>query len=687
MARRGKPDASGRIEELRDLVRRHERLYYIKHAPEISDTEFDALYAKLVAIEDAHPELVAPDSPTQRVGPALSGDFQTAPHAAPMLSMDNTYSADELRAFDERVRRRLEGEAPAYVAELKIDGAGVSLRYERGLFVRGLTRGDGRVGEVVTANLRTIRALPLRLTLGEGGRVPDALEVRGEVFLPRSRFARINEERQEAGEAPFANPRNAAAGTLKQLDPAVVAARGLSLFVYEVAEASAGFPAASHAEKIAALEALGLPVNPARKRCADVGEVLDFAEAWREKRRALDYDTDGLVVKVDAAAQRETLGRTAKSPRWLIAYKYAPEQAETVLLRIEVQVGKTGVLSPVGKLEPVGLSGTTVKSVLLHNQDEIEKKDIRIGDTVVIHKAGEIIPQVVRVVKEKRPKGAKKYRMPAKCPACGAPAEQREGEIALRCTSTICPAQAHSRIVYFASRGAMDIEGLGEAVVASLLKEGLIRGSGDLFSLRVEDVEKLERMGEKSGANLIAGIEASKSRGLARVLTGLGIPHVGARLAEILAGHFGSLDALMEASEEMLTEIEAVGPVIAASVVAFFKDPANLAVAGKLRRAGVKLTSDRPAAPAEENPAFAGKTFVVTGTLSNRSREEAQALVRELGGRATSNVSKRTDYLLAGESPGSKLGKAKKLGVRVLTEAEFEALRAAPGKDVAPDPP
>ncbi len=660
----GERDSRKRIEQLRALIRRHDRRYYVENAPEITDGEYDGLYRELVELEKAHPGLVTPDSPTRRVGNELTGDFPTVRHRVPMLSMDNTYSPDELREFDGRIRRMLGGEDISYVVELKIDGTAVSLTYEGGRLVRGSTRGDGQRGEDITANLRTIRQIPLVIDEER------TVEVRGEVYMPRSEFARLNREAEEKGERVFANPRNAAAGTLKHKAPALVAERRLGLFAYDF-----GFvelPVGSHAEGLRLIESLGLPVNPEWKSCTGIDGVLDYCAGWEEKRGELDYGTDGMVVKVDSFEQRRRLGRTAKAPRWIIAYKFRPEQAETEVLGIRVQVGKTGVLTPVAGLDPVSLSGTTVKSASLHNQDEIERKDIRIGDRVIIEKAGEIIPQVVKVLKEKRAGKEKRFKMPARCPVCSTPVEKREGEVAVRCPNPRCPAKTRAKILYFAHRSCMDIDHLGEAVVDQLIEKGLARDVADLYGLTREDIEALERQGEKSADNLIRAIETSRGRDLSRLTAALNIEHVGTRAAEILAGHFASLDELMSASEEDLTAVEGVGPIVAESIREFFSDRHNRDLVKRLKNSGVNTRSR--ARPAAANPNVAGKTFVVTGTLKEYKRSEIQSLIRSLGGKATGSVSKKTDYLVAGAEAGSKLAKAKKLGVRTITEEEFDSL-------------
>ena len=657
-------DVREQIDKLRALIRRHDRRYYVENSPETTDQAYDGLYRELVELERAHPELVAPDSPTQRVGDEITGDFNTVRHRVPMLSMDNTYSPDELREFDKRIKRMLDDEEISYVVELKIDGTAVSLTYERGRFVRGCTRGDGERGEEISANLRTIRQIPLVIDETR------AVEVRGEVYMPKSEFARLNREAEEKGDRPFANPRNAAAGSLKHKDPSIVAARRLRLFTYDLgfAEVEIG----SHVEGLRFIGSQGFPVNPDWKACAEIAEVLDYCAEWEEKRLGLDYGTDGMVVKVDSFVQRARLGRTAKAPRWIIAYKFRPEQAETRVLDIRVQVGKTGVLTPVAGLEPVFLSGTTVKSASLHNQDEIERKGVMIGDRVMIEKAGEIIPQVVSVLKEKRAGAEKPFQMPEECPVCSTPVVKREGEVAIRCPNPRCPAKTRAKILYFAHRNCMDIDHLGEAVVDQLLERGLVRDVADLYRLKREDVEALERQGEKSADNLIRAIEASKDRDLSRLLAALNIEHVGTRVAEILAAQLRDLDGVISASAEKLTETEGVGPVVAESIHGFFGERGNRDLVKRLKKAGLN-TRSRARAP-ETNPQVTGKTFVVTGTLRKYKRSEIERLIKSLGGKATKSVSRKTDYLLVGADPGSKLAKAKKLGVKTVSEEEFTAL-------------
>ncbi|GMU92196.1 MAG: DNA ligase [Candidatus Hydrogenedentota bacterium] len=665
-------EARSECERLRKEIERHNRLYFVDAAPAITDQEFDALVKKLEALETKYPELVTPDSPTQRVGGEPLAEFETVEHAAPMLSIDNTYSPDELRAFDDRVRRGLAGGKPEYVVELKIDGVAISLRYEEGRFVRAATRGDGLQGDDVTANVKTIRAVPLRLE----GRPPALLEVRGEVYMRRKELERLNTLREEAGEPPLANPRNTTAGTLKLLDPRQVAQRRLDLCVYDVAPLE-GAELTTHWETLRRLRSYGFPTSPHSMHCKNIDEVLKAVDRWETKRHELDFEIDGLVVKVDSAQQRRTLGATSKSPRWVIAYKYPAQVARTRLKSITVQVGKTGTLTPVAEMEPVQLAGTTVRRATLHNFEELARKDVRIGDMVEIQKAGEIIPQVLRAIPELRPKGAKPFPVPTKCPECGGEVHKDPDGVYLRCLNSGCPAQLKERLRYFAARTAMDIEGLGPAVIEQLVEKRLVKDVSDLYRLDVETLANLERMGTKSAANLVEGLEASKGRPLSRVLNGLGIRHVGEHTAEVLAEHFETIDRLMNAPVEELREIPEIGDVVAASVHDFFHTDENRALIDRLRAQGVKMPEVRAA---ERGPQpFAGKTFVVTGTLQKYSRDEIHARIKSLGGKAASSVSGNTDYLVAGESAGSKLSKARQLGVAVLTEAEFEKLAGGPG--------
>ena len=658
-----------RAEELRRQIDHHNYLYYVEARPEVSDREFDKLLEELKAIEAAHPELVTPDSPTQRVGGQPVEGFATVTHRQPMLSIDNTYNANDLREFDRRVRKLLPGEAVTYVVELKIDGVAISLTYEKGRFTVGATRGDGRRGDDVTHNLKTIAELPLRLQTDK----PLALfEARGEVYMTRDDLARLNKQRQARGLEPFANPRNSAAGALKLLDPRIAAGRHLRLFAYGLG-ATEGVAVKSHQEALALLRRFGFPVNPHIQSFDHIDGVIDYCLSWAQKRHELPYETDGMVIKVNDVGQQRRLGTTSKCPRWLVAYKFEEEQAVTRVTAIEVQIGKTGKVTPVAHLEPVQLAGTTVSRASLHNPDEIARKDIRVGDMVVVEKAAEIIPYVVRSLPEKRSGKEKVFRVPTECPKCGAPIARDEGEVDYRCIGPSCPAQLKERVRFYGSRRAMDIEGLGTVIVDQLVDRGLVHSIPDLYRLSLEDLIGLERMGKKSAQNLLDGIAASKGRGLARLLTGLGIRHVGEHVAELLADAFGDIDALMAASPQRLAQVSGIGPVVAESVHRFFASNAGRKVVDDLRSQGVKLTEDRKARSAGDGD-LSGKTFVVTGALSRYSRDEIEALIKSLGGKATGSVSKNTDYVVAGEKAGSKLNKARALGIRTLTEDEFDKM-------------
>jgi len=658
-------NVAARIEKLRREIRRHDRLYYVEARPEISDRRYDKLLAELKALEADHPQLVTPDSPTQRVsGQPLEG-FATVRHAAAMLSIDNTYNADDVREFDRRVRKGLGEESFHYLVDPKMDGVAVSLRYERGLLVLAVTRGDGVRGDDITPNARTIRAIPLRL---DGHDVPEVVEVRGEVYWPRSTFNAYNARRAEQGLETFANPRNGAAGTLKQLDPSAVAERRLAFMAHGLGELSAR-PAARASEIMARLGAWGVPVSGHMKVCEDIDSALVAIDEWLTHRGEVDYETDGMVVKVDELGLRQELGATSKYPRWCIAYKYAAEQAQTVLRAVDLQVGRLGTVTPVARLDPVQLAGTTVSNASLHNFDQIARLDVRVGDTVIVEKAGEIIPQVVQVVHAKRPADARAVRPPAKCPCCGGQVQRDEGGVHLRCVDPQCPAQIREGLKFFAGRDQMDIDHLGPAIIDQLVSKGMVGHFADLYSLQAGPLAELERLAERSAANLVAAIEASKSRGLARVLAALGIRHVGGRAAEVLAEHFGSIDELTAASVEQLTDIDEIGPVIAASVHEFLHSARGRQTVGELKEAGVRMTARRRAA--RRAPTLAGKTVVVSGALEHFTRSEAENAVKQAGGRAASSVSKKTDFVVVGESPGAKADKARQLGVEIIDEAEF----------------
>lgn len=659
------------IEKLREEIRRHEELYYVKDNPEISDAEYDQLLERLQKLEAEQPQLITPDSPTQRVGGRPAEGFPEVVHRRPMLSLDNTYSIDELRAFDQRCQRLAEGRNLEYVAELKIDGVSISLQYENQLLARGVTRGDGRIGEEVTQNARTIRSVPLKLRT-DGGTPGNELEVRGEVFIPRSVFDRTNTEREEQGEPRFANPRNAAAGTLRQLDSRIVATRKLDLFAYDlIAGDRKPFPA--HWEALNWLESAGFRVNPHRELCPSIEKVIEFCNRMEAQRDDLDYEIDGLVVKVNSTALQDEFGTTQKAPRWAAAYKYPARQATTKVLAITVQVGRTGALTPVANLEPVVLAGTTVARATLHNADEIKRLGVRIGDWVLIEKGGEVIPKVLKVIDSKRTGDEKPFRMPKKCPVCGGEISRVEGEVVARCVAADCPAQLMGRLIHFASRRAMRIEGLGVSLVEQLVAKGMVRDAGDLYTLTLEDIAGLERMARKSAQNLLSQIEASKSKDLSNLIYALGIRHVGDRTASILARHFGSLESLARASETELDDVPEIELTVAQSVHSWFRDAGNMDLCKRLEAAGVRTKIDRTTKGALDER-FAGKQFVLTGTLSNYTRDEAKALIEGRGGRVTSSVSKKTDYLIAGDEAGSKLDKATTLGVTVLDEAAFKGM-------------
>jgi len=651
------------------LIRYHDYKYYVENKPEISDYEYDLLMQKLRKLEEKHPELITPDSPTQRVGGEPIQGFVSVKHRVPMLSIENTYSPSEVREFDKRVHKNLGGEKVEYVVELKIDGVSVSLVYEKGIFTRGSTRGDGIYGDDISTNLRTIKSIPLRLRSG----FPPLIEVRGEVYLDHQNFSRLNKEREKEGKEVFANPRNATAGSLKLLDPRAVAERRLNIWVHSLGylEGEEGFVQSQY-DFLKRLREMGFRVNPHFKLCSCVEEVLEYCQYWEKKRRELEYDTDGMVIKVNSFAQQRRLGITTRSPRWVIAYKFSPEQAITEIKEIKNQVGRTGVITPVAILEPVPLSGSTISRATLHNYDEIVRKGIDVGDKVAIEKAGEVIPEVVRVVDKK--KEGKVFSPPSFCPVCGSRLTRLKGEVALRCNNASCPAQVKMRICHFASRKAMDIEGLGEVLVNQLVDKGLLRDYGDIyFNLNQENLEGLERMGRKSAHNLLEAIERSKERELPRLIYALGIRHIGEHSAEILAQRYQSLERLEQASIEELTSIFDIGEIVAQSIYDFFHNRYNLQILEKLKKAGVegKRREERGRKPLE------GKRFVFTGTLERYVRSKAEELVRRLGGVVSSSVSKSTDYVVAGFEPGSKYKKAKDLNIKILTEEEFERLLEA----------
>lgn len=648
-------------------IERHNRLYYLEARPEISDFEYDALMRDLIGIEEAYPALRTSASPTQRVGGAPSEGFQTVEHATPMLSIDNTYNEAELREFDGRVRRGLAGEEPAYVVELKIDGVAISLRYENGVFAQAVTRGDGVRGDDVTQNVKTIRVLPLQLRNAPEGRI----EVRGEVFMRNKELERLNKLREAAGDEPYRNPRNTTAGTLKLLDPRQVAERRLEVFLYELVP-NERLTLTSHTDTLRTLNDWGLPVNPNHRHCRSIDEVITCCNEWADKRHTLGYETDGMVVKVNSAAHRQRLGATSKSPRWIIAYKFPAQTARTRLREITVQVGKSGALTPVAELDPVKLAGTVVKRATLHNFEDLAKKDLRVGDLVEIQKAGEIIPQVLRFVPDERPKGAAPFPLPKVCPVCNDAVHKDPDGVFIRCLNMSCPAQVKERLEHFAARKTMDIEGLGPALITQMVDAGLVHDPAGLYSLDTAQIETLERMGAKSAENLVAAIEASKARPLSRLLFALGIRHIGAHTAEILAQHFGDIDHLMAAGVDELQNIYEIGVIVAQSVRDFFDTPQNRALIEKLRAAGLNMTEERAASTGPQ--LLAGKTIVVTGKLQRYTRDGIHERIKQLGGRAASSVSKSTDFLIAGEDAGSKLEKARQLGVQILTEDAFSAM-------------
>ena len=654
-------------DKLRREIRHNEYLYYVLDAPEITDAEYDRMMVRLRELEARYPDSIPADSPTQRVGGRASSQFTEVRHLEPLLSLGNVFSAEELRAFDERVRSGLPaGSKVEYVMEPKIDGRACSLIYENGKLVRAATRGDGVVGENVTANVRTIRSIPLTLKVPDGETVPELLDVRGEVYMPRQAFMRLNEQRAERGESEFANPRNAAAGSLRQLDPQVTASRSLSFFAYYLVGEGAQ---PKHSESLALLAHYGFKVSENYKVVENIDEAIKYIGDFNELRQGLSYDTDGAVIKVNDVYQQRILGATGKDPRWATAYKYPPEQAETTLEDIDWRVGRTGVLTPTAVLTPVKLSGSVISRATLHNEDFIRAKDIRIGDRVVINKAGEIIPEVLRVVVEKRTGDEKEVEIPSVCPECGWRVERQGEEAAIRCTNPHCPALGREGLIHFVSRDAMNIDGCGPSVINALLDAGLVRDAADLYSLRKDDLLKLERMGEKSADNLLAALAESKKNELDKLLFALGIRHVGAKVARILATEFGSMEKLQQAQPEELAQIRDIGDKIAESVVTWLNVPANIDLVERLAAAGLTMTFTPPASQ-EDNPFF-GKTLVFTGTMPTLGRAEAKTMAQDVGAKVSGSVSKKTDYVIAGAEAGSKLEKAQQLGVTVIDEAEF----------------
>ncbi len=665
MAREVPAAVQAAVLDLRQRIEYHNYRYYVLDAPEISDAEFDRLLRELERLEAEYPELITPDSPTQRVGAPPSTAFAAVVHRVPMLSLANAFSADELRAFDARTRKLAGVDRLEYVCEPKFDGLAVSLTYEAGVLVRGATRGDGVQGEDITANLRTIRAVPLRL------RRPVTLEVRGEVIIRYEDFRRLNEERAARGEPLFANTRNAAAGSVRQLDPRVTASRPLDIYVYAVGYME-DEPPATHAELLDMLRELGFKVNPESRLVPDIEAAIAWCEAFEVQRATLPYAVDGAVLKVNDRSLYDRLGATAKTPRWAIAYKFAAEQAVTQVEDIVVNVGRTGAVTPMARLVPVQVGGVTVSRATLHNEDYIKSKDIRIGDWVVIQRAGDVIPEVVRVLEERRTGREREFQMPSECPECGGPVVRPPGEAVARCTNPACPGQLLEGLIHFVSRDAMNVEGMGPALIEQLVAKGLVRDAADIYGLTHEQLAGLERMGDKSARNVMQAIEASKDAGLERVLFALGIRHVGENVARDIAQHFGDIDRLMGAGFDELMAVPSVGEKIARSVLDFFAGEQNRALVERLRQAGVRMTASRPSAPAGGR--LAGKRVVVTGTLSRYTRREVEELIRRHGGEVSSSVSRNTDFVVAGENPGSKLEKARQLGVQVLSEDELEEL-------------
>ena len=651
-----------RIAELNKLLHEYGHAYYVLDKPVVADSVYDQLLHELLVLEEANPSLIYPDSPTQRVGGAVVEGFKKVTHDYPMLSLSNAFNEEDLREFDRKVRQAI-GDNFSYVCELKIDGLAISLKYENGVFVQGATRGDGVVGEEITTNLKTIRAIPLRL------KEPITIEVRGEAYMPKKSFEKLNAQRTENGEELFANPRNAAAGSLRQLDPKIAASRQLSTFIYAIGGDGEAYGIDGHAEMLDYLEGLGCPSNKERQRCSTIEEVLAFIEEWTENRPNLAYEIDGIVIKVDRYAQQDELGYTAKSPRWAIAYKFPAEEVVTTLLDIDLTVGRTGVVTPTAILAPVQVAGTTVQRASLHNEDLIRDKDIRLGDTVIIRKAGDIIPQVVGVLVEQRPEDSVPFVMPKNCPVCDSELIRIEGEVALRCVNPACFAQIAESIKYFVSRNAMNIDGLGDKVVEQLLRADLIHDVSDLYHLTVEQLVELERMGEKSATNLVNAIQASKENSMERLLIGLGIRHVGEKAAKIVSEEFGTMEAVMTATEEQLVAIHEIGDKMASSLVEYFSNEDARAVIGRLAEVGVNMTykGKKIEVVVGDNP-FAGKTIVLTGKLEQLTRNEAKAKIEELGGIVTGSVSKKTDLVIAGAEAGSKLTKAEQLGIEVWNE-------------------
>jgi DNA ligase (NAD+) len=658
------------IEKLREEIRRHEYLYYVKDEPEISDAAFDKVMNRLKELEAEHPRLVTPDSPSVRVGGTPREGFQTVRHARPMLSLDNAFSHDALKDWDRRVREGAGRSAIEYIAEHKFDGLSISLQYEDGVLVRGVTRGDGTTGEDVTPNVKTIRSIPLRVDAAALKKVklPADFEVRGEVMMTRKSFEAMNRQQEQIGGKIFVNPRNAAAGSVRVLDPSITAQRRLDFFAYYL-YVDGKVPFAKHSESLLALKQMKFRASDDWKLCNGIDAVIGYCESWDARREKLPYEIDGVVIKVNSTALQNELGFTAKAPRWAIAFKYPARQETTVVNDIIVQVGRTGTLTPVAVLEPVQVGGVTVSRSTLHNLDEIERLGVQIGDTVLIERAGEVIPHVLKVVKEGKPRKA--FKMPAKCPVCGSAIHKAEGEVAYRCVNAACPAKLKESLLHYAGRHAMDIDGLGEKIVDQLVEKGMVKDVADLYALKLEEVAELERMGEKSAKNLLNEIEVNKKSPLSRLIFALGIQFVGERTGQLLAEHFSTLEEFAAAKEEELENVPEVGPKVAGSITEFFSEPANRTLIKKLRKAGVRPTAEKREVKSDK---LAGKSFVFTGGLASRSREEAGELVVQHGGKVSSSVSKKTDYVVVGTDPGSKYDKAKELGVTILTEGEFEKL-------------
>ncbi len=685
MSPAGAKEPAIRAEQLRAAIRRHEHLYYVLSTPEITDQEFDALDRELKDLEAAHPELITPDSPTQRVGGSPLSEFPSVTHKEPMLSLENTYSEEEVRDFEVRIRRQLGDTHLSYVAEPKIDGLSLSVTYENGVLSRAVTRGDGKIGDDVTKNARTIRSLPLTLTAGRSGlAVPELLEVRGEVYLPRSVFARLNDDRTRNGEEPFVNPRNAASGAMKQLDPRQVAERGLELFLYSIARVSGSEPK-THSAALALLRDLGLRTNPEIRACATIDDALARCSELKTLRHSLDYDIDGVVIKIDSLSLQRELGSTSKFPRWAMAFKFPAERKQTRVQEIRIQVGRTGKFTPVADLQPVFVGGTTVSRATLHNADEIARKDVRVRDMVIIERGGEVIPKVVEVVLSERPHDSVPYVMPSTCPVCGSEATAAQDAVDLRCPNSICPAQLEESLKHFASRRAMDIPGLGDSVAEKLVGSGVVKTFADLYALDVPALgilrqktetapkeKKASKPSDLSARNLLAGIAKSREAGLQRLLFGLGIRLIGERSAELLARRFGSLDALRAASIEEIAAVPEIGPVAAGSLCRWFESAQNRQLVESLRAAGIVMTSMSPLS--DEPRTLEGLQFVLTGVLATMDRNEAKRLIEGRGGRVTSSVSSKTDYIVAGDDAGSKLEKAKALGIGILDEAGLVAL-------------